>query len=182
MPQCHQMSNPDPFFPGSSDPAPNRKKLNQNQTHEPSLDNRGSWESPNATREERKTTSPEESKVTPQVSPAHQPEVSAPTIQDQQLHATHLQAAPESPPANETKVSGSGSRSDLQGVDVKINRIIVGLREMLCRFTISEEMYLELAVIVRHNYPTNRERVEAVQRKLSLWKESGILRLRTSKQ
>ncbi|GAB5365628.1 hypothetical protein AAMO2058_001074300 [Amorphochlora amoebiformis] len=87
-------------------------------------------------------------------------------------------------PIWETVLSTENQRQaallNLQGADVKINSIIVGLKKMLCRFTISETMYLELAVIVGRSYPTDRERVEAVQQKLSVWKELGILRLRTS--
>eukprot|EP00954_Amorphochlora_amoebiformis_P018756 1328218-Amorphochlora_amoeboformis.AAC.1 len=60
-----------------------------------------------------------------------------------------------------------------------MNRIIVGLREMLYRFTVSENMYVELAAVVERDYPTNRDRVEAVQRILSQWKQAGVLRLRT---
>ncbi|GAB5355128.1 hypothetical protein AAMO2058_000179500 [Amorphochlora amoebiformis] len=64
--------------------------------------------------------------------------------------------------------------------DIKTNRIIRGLREMLSRFTISEEMYVELATIVGGYYRTNGERVQAVQRKFSQWKDAGTLRLQTN--
>ncbi|GAB5360891.1 hypothetical protein AAMO2058_000666600 [Amorphochlora amoebiformis] len=91
--------------------------------------------------------------------------------------------------ANEAKLSGSEtneakllSRSETKSEpqrETKMNRIIVGLREMLCRFTVSENMYVELAGVVERDYPTNRDRVDAVQRILSRWKEAGVLRLRT---
>eukprot|EP00954_Amorphochlora_amoebiformis_P006104 478264-Amorphochlora_amoeboformis.AAC.1 len=55
---------------------------------------------------------------------------------------------------NEAKLSGSETKAKLlsrsetksepQG-ETKMNRIIVGLREMLCRFRVSENMYVELA-------------------------------------
>eukprot|EP00954_Amorphochlora_amoebiformis_P012133 947230-Amorphochlora_amoeboformis.AAC.1 len=55
---------------------------------------------------------------------------------------------------NEAKLSGSETKDKLlsrsetksepQGEN-KFNRIIVGLREMLSRFTVSENMYVELA-------------------------------------
>ncbi|GAB5358843.1 hypothetical protein AAMO2058_000493800 [Amorphochlora amoebiformis] len=79
---------------------------------------------------------------------------------------------------NEAKLGGLETKSEPEG-ETKMNRIIVGLREMLYRFTVSENMYVELAAVVERDYPTNRDRVEAVQRILSQWKQAGVLRLRT---
>ncbi|GAB5355127.1 hypothetical protein AAMO2058_000179400 [Amorphochlora amoebiformis] len=84
----------------------------------------------------------------------------------------HLAALPNE--ANEAKLG-----LEAKVPDIKINRIIRGLREMLSRFTISEEMYVELAIIVGRDYRTNGERVQVVQRKLSQWRNAGTLRLHT---
>ncbi|GAB5360887.1 hypothetical protein AAMO2058_000666200 [Amorphochlora amoebiformis] len=89
-----------------------------------------------------------------------------------------IQSQPVQGTPNEAKLGLSETKSDSES-EIKRTRIVVGLKEMLSRFTVSENMYVELAGVVERDYPTNRERVEAVQRILSEWKEAGVLRLRT---
>eukprot|EP00954_Amorphochlora_amoebiformis_P021104 1344115-Amorphochlora_amoeboformis.AAC.1 len=60
----------------------------------------------------------------------------------------------------------------------QLNHILPVLRSMLLRFTVTEEMYLELAGIIGRDYKTNEDRVQAVQRTISTWKQDGLLRLR----
>eukprot|EP00954_Amorphochlora_amoebiformis_P010046 786591-Amorphochlora_amoeboformis.AAC.2 len=50
---------------------------------------------------------------------------------------------------------------------------------MLVRFTMTDTMYTELAIVVEAKYQTNEERVEAVREKLSGWRENGTLKVRT---
>ncbi|GAB5355123.1 hypothetical protein AAMO2058_000179000 [Amorphochlora amoebiformis] len=95
-----------------------------------------------------------------------------PTARNQQLQAART---PQAARVSESKL---GSETKINP-DAKINRIIRGLREMLARFTVSEEMYVDLAVIVGREYRTTAERVQTVQRKLSQWKDAGTLRLHT---
>ncbi|GAB5355124.1 hypothetical protein AAMO2058_000179100 [Amorphochlora amoebiformis] len=84
---------------------------------------------------------------------------------NRQDRSTHLN--PYDTRARESKL-GSETKVKTQVVpEMKLNRIILGLREMLSRFTISDGMYVELAIIVRRDYRTNGERVQAVQQKLS---------------
>ncbi|GAB5367250.1 hypothetical protein AAMO2058_001213900 [Amorphochlora amoebiformis] len=93
--------------------------------------------------------------------------------------ARNHRLTPQASRANESKM-GSETKCNPQGApEVKFNRIVLGLREMLSRFTVSEEMYVELANIVGRDYRTTGERVQAVQEKLSQWKNAGALTLRT---
>ncbi|GAB5372291.1 hypothetical protein AAMO2058_001652500 [Amorphochlora amoebiformis] len=62
--------------------------------------------------------------------------------------------------------------------DVRVKRIILGLRSMLLRFTMTEDMYVKLAGTIVHDYKTNKERVQAVRRVISNWKQDGLLNLR----
>ncbi|GAB5364244.1 hypothetical protein AAMO2058_000953000 [Amorphochlora amoebiformis] len=64
------------------------------------------------------------------------------------------------------------------GSEAKIDRIIGGLQQMLPRFTVTKEMYVELAMIISSEYETKNEQLHAVEQKLSQWKEDGSLRLR----
>eukprot|EP00954_Amorphochlora_amoebiformis_P025740 1374943-Amorphochlora_amoeboformis.AAC.1 len=79
------------------------------------------------------------------------------------------------PPANLTPQASRATDSNLES-ETKFSRTKMGLRELLSRFDISEEMYVKLARIVGCNYRTSAERVQAVQQKLSEWKNAGTLR------
>ncbi|GAB5355121.1 hypothetical protein AAMO2058_000178800 [Amorphochlora amoebiformis] len=106
------------------------------------------------------------------VSPRTEPrETLNPTARNQQLQAART---PQAARVSESKL---GSEAEVNR-EANRNRIIRGLREMLSRFTISEEMYVDLAVIVGREYRTSEDRVQAVKQKLSEWKEAGKLRLR----
>eukprot|EP00954_Amorphochlora_amoebiformis_P030503 1394775-Amorphochlora_amoeboformis.AAC.1 len=62
--------------------------------------------------------------------------------------------------------------------DAREKRIILGLRSMLLRFTMTEDMYVKLAGTIVHDYKTNKERVQAVRSVISNWKQDGLLKLR----
>eukprot|EP00954_Amorphochlora_amoebiformis_P030514 1394794-Amorphochlora_amoeboformis.AAC.1 len=62
--------------------------------------------------------------------------------------------------------------------ETKLNRTIQGLEQMLERFTVTREMYVELAVIISREYKTKDLQIQAVQQKLSQWKDDGSLKLR----
>ncbi|GAB5358844.1 hypothetical protein AAMO2058_000493900 [Amorphochlora amoebiformis] len=125
----------------------------------------------NAQTTDRQTTNPR-TKNSQTTSQTAEPQRTEPKTKSSQT--TNPQAVRGT--GNEAKLGGLETKSEPEG-ETKMNRIIVGLREMLYRFTVSENMYVELAAVVERDYPTNRDRVEAVQRILSQWKQAGVLRL-----
>mmetsp|Transcript_27866 Transcript_27866/g.44328 ORF Transcript_27866/g.44328 Transcript_27866/m.44328 type:complete len:125 (-) Transcript_27866:86-460(-) len=102
-----------------------------------------------------------------------------PTPRNQHIQRQAARLTPEASRRNlESKFAEN--KCNPQAVpEMKIKRIVQGLREMLSRFTVSEEMYVELAIIVGGDYRTTGERIQAVQQKLSQWKDAGMMRLRT---
>ncbi|GAB5371915.1 hypothetical protein AAMO2058_001620900 [Amorphochlora amoebiformis] len=54
------------------------------------------------------------------------------------------------------------------------------LQQILFPYTVTRDMYFQLAVIIAKQYRTSEDRVDAVRQKLQQWKFNGSLRFRAS--